>query len=92
MYKIITISREFGSGGRSVGRSIAKRLQIPCYDRELIEKAAEESGLAKDYIAQEGSMHLQKACSLTLFSDVIPKEKASVIIYGRFSGRSYWSW
>lgn len=64
MYKIITISREFGSGGRTVGRSIAKRLQIPCYDRELIEKAAEESGLAKDYIAQEG----EYAPSKSLFS------------------------
>lgn len=52
--KIITISREFGSGGRTIGREVAARLGINCYDSELIEKIAEESGLAKDYIADKG--------------------------------------
>jgi len=54
MASIITISREFGSGGRTIGKEVARRLQIPCYDRKLIETAAQESGLAQDYIAQEG--------------------------------------
>ena len=35
---IITISREFGSGGRTIGKEVAKRLNIPFYDKELIEK------------------------------------------------------
>ncbi len=48
--RIITISREFGSGGRTIGREVAERLGIPCFDAELIEKIAEESGLAKEYI------------------------------------------
>lgn len=52
--RIITISREFGSGGRTIGREVAKQLGIPCYDSELIEKIAEQSGLAKDYIAEKG--------------------------------------
>ncbi|MCC8028467.1 MAG: cytidylate kinase-like family protein [Lachnospiraceae bacterium] len=52
--KIITISREFGSGGRTIGRQAAQRLGIPCYDAELIEKIAEESGLAGDYIKEKG--------------------------------------
>lgn len=52
--KIITISREFGSGGRTVGRMAAERLGFDFYDRELIEKAAEESGLAKEYIEEGG--------------------------------------
>ncbi len=51
--RIITISRQFGSGGRTVGREVAKKLGIPCYDQELIERLAEESGFAKEYIKNE---------------------------------------
>ena len=54
MIKIITISREFGSGGRTIGKEVAERLGIPCYDKDLIEKIAEETGYAKEYIADEG--------------------------------------
>lgn len=54
MIKIITISREFGSGGRTIGREVAEKLGIPCYDRDLIEKIAEETGYAKEFIAEEG--------------------------------------
>lgn len=52
--RIITISRQFGSGGRTVGKEVAQKLGIPCYDNELIEKVAEESGLAKEYVAEHG--------------------------------------
>ncbi len=52
--RIITISRQFGSGGRTIGRETAARLGIPCYDYELIEKIAEESGFVKEYIAERG--------------------------------------
>ena len=51
---IITISREFGSGGRTVGKQTAKLLGIPCYDQEVIEKVAQESGFAKEYIKERG--------------------------------------
>ncbi len=50
MKKIITIGRELGSGGRTIGKMVANRLGIPYYDRELIDKAAENSGLATQYI------------------------------------------
>ena len=53
-HRIITISREFGSGGRTIGREVAEKLGIPCYDSELIEKIAEESGLTKEYIEERG--------------------------------------
>lgn len=53
MVKIITISREFGSGGRTIGKEVAKHLGIPCYDKELIERIAEETGYAKDFIEEE---------------------------------------
>ncbi len=54
MVKIITISREFGSGGRTIGKEVASQLGIPCYDKELIEKIAEETGYAKEFIETEG--------------------------------------
>ncbi len=49
--RIITISREFGSGGHTIGRQVAEVLGIPCYDSEIIEKIAEESGFAREYVA-----------------------------------------
>ena len=48
--KVITISREFGSGGKYIGILVAKKLGIPCYDRDIIEKIAEESGFVDDFI------------------------------------------
>ena len=52
--KVITISREFGSGGRTIGRQLAEKLGVSCYDKELIEKLAEQTGLAKKYIEEQG--------------------------------------
>lgn len=40
--KIITISREFGSGGRELGKRLADALRIPCYDHEIIDMVAEQ--------------------------------------------------
>lgn len=54
MNHIITISREFGSGGRTVGKKVAEKLGIPCYDSELIQKIAEESGFAENYVKEAG--------------------------------------
>ena len=47
---IITISRQYGSGGRMIGQQLAKELNIPFYDKEIIDLAAKESGLAADFI------------------------------------------
>ena len=52
--KIITISREFGSGGRTIGREVASRLGIPFYDKELVEQIALESGFSPKYIEEHG--------------------------------------
>ena len=54
MNKIITVSRQFGSGGRTVAREVARRLNIPCYDHELIEKVQKDSGFTKEYINENG--------------------------------------
>ena len=52
--KIITISREFGSGGRTVGRMVAERLGIPFYDKELVDQIALESGFAPKFVEEHG--------------------------------------
>lgn len=52
--RIITISRQFGSGGRTIGKMLGEKLGIRCYDQEMIEKIAAESGFAEDYIRKEG--------------------------------------
>lgn len=51
MSKIITISREFGSGGRELGKRLAEELGIAYYDREIITAISEKSGLAEKYVA-----------------------------------------
>ena len=51
---IITISREFGSGGRTIGKAVARKLGIPCYDAELITEMAKQSGFAEDYVREAG--------------------------------------
>lgn len=48
MSKVITISREFGSGGREIGFRLSKRLGIPFYDKELISMAAEDSNISEE--------------------------------------------
>lgn len=48
MDKVITIGRQYGSGGREIGKRLAERYQIPFYDNELITRAAKESGFAEE--------------------------------------------
>ncbi len=52
--KIITISRQFGSGGREIGKLLAERLNIPFYDKELIELASKNSGIDERVFKSEG--------------------------------------
>ena len=50
---IITIGRQFGSGGRTIGRNVADKLGIKCYDQELIEKLAQASGFTPEMVAKQ---------------------------------------
>lgn len=54
MNRILTIGREFGSGGRTIAHLCSEELGIPVYDNELLVKIADESGLATAYIAEKG--------------------------------------
>lgn len=52
--RIITISREFGSGGHSIGKLVAQKLGISFYDKELVDKVAQKSGYSSDFIEEQG--------------------------------------
>ena len=54
---MITIGRQFGSGGREIGKKIARELEIPYYDKELLAVAAKESGLALDFLQDMDEKH-----------------------------------
>ncbi len=61
---IITISREFGSGGREIGEKLAIELGIPYYDKIIIDKTAKETGFCAEFIEKEE----QKVTSSLLFN------------------------
>lgn len=59
--RIITIGREFGSGGRSIGKAVAEALGWDYYDRELVRHVAEETGFAEQYIEETGEFAPSKS-------------------------------
>ena len=58
--KIITISREFGSGGRFIGEEVAKKLGMAYYDKNVITEIAEKSGLSPEYIQENAELSPKK--------------------------------
>ena len=58
--RIITISREFGSGGRFIGEEVAKKLGISYYDKNVINEIAEKSGLSPEYIQENAELSPKK--------------------------------
>lgn len=54
---IITISRQFGAGGRELGKKLAGQLNVPYYDKELLSKAAKDSGLTQEFIEHYDEKH-----------------------------------
>ena len=58
--RIITISREFGSGGRFIGEEVAKKLGIAYYDKNVINEIAEKSGLSPEYIQENAELSPKK--------------------------------
>lgn len=72
MKKIITVSRQFGSGGRSIGKEIAKKLGYDYYDGELVEKVAKETGFDPSYIADAGEYAPGKSLFSYAFTSATP--------------------
>lgn len=66
--RIITISREFGSGGRFIGEEVAKKLGVAYYDRDIIGKIAEQSGLSPEYIKENAELSPKKGLFAYAFS------------------------
>lgn len=56
---IVTVSRQFGSGGHSIALALAERLGVPFYDKEIILTAAEKSGYSEEFVAHQGE-HLDR--------------------------------
>lgn len=67
MLPVITISRQFGSGGHDVGEKLARQLDVPFYDKALIAMAAKQSGLSEEVFAHAD----EKATSSLLYSMVM---------------------
>lgn len=87
---VVTIAREYGSGGRYVGEELAKKLNVNFYDKELISLAAKESGLSKEYIEkmdEKGTTVYENSNEDRIFiaeEKVIKKlSKESCVIVGR---------
>lgn len=57
MNTIVTIGRQYGSAGHEIGRKLAKDLNIPFYDKELLERAAKESGLCREIFENHDEKH-----------------------------------
>lgn len=67
MYPVITIARQYGSGGHEIGETIATKLDIPFYDKALIAMAAKKSGFSEDVFADVD----ERATSSLLYSMVM---------------------
>lgn len=68
---IITISRQYGSGGRLIGKELAERLNIPFYDKEIIDLSAKQSGVSDSFFTQPEQAG---SCFMRDFSSGIPFE------------------
>ena len=77
-HKIITIARQFGSGGHEVGERLSERLQIPLYDRSLVEMAAEKMGISPISVEEVDETALHSF----LATYRIPKQPNDVTGYG----------
>lgn len=62
---IITVSREFGSGGRELGKRLSDALRIPCYDNEIISMIANHQGFDEHYVSRMSEKSIQEAYPIT---------------------------
>jgi len=85
--RIITISREFGSAGRTIGHAVAEKLGIPFYDKELVEHIALESGFAPKFIEENG----EHAPGKSLFSYAFSHHSAPGVMNGLSTADFLWN-
>ncbi len=81
---VVTIAREYGSGGRLIGQQLAKELEVPFYDKELISLTAKESGLAEDFISQmEQKKNFSYLYNLYMTSQELPLSEQVYLIQSK---------
>ena len=85
--QIITITREFGSGGRTVGHQVAEALGIPFYDKELIEQIALESGFAPTFVEEHG----EHSPGTTIFSYAFAHQGVQGVMNGMSAADFLWN-
>ena len=85
--RIITISREFGSGGRTVGHLVAEKLGIPFYDKELVDHIALESGFSPNYIEEHG----EHAPGNNIFSYAFANHTTPGVMHGLSTADFLWN-
>ncbi len=85
--RIITISREFGSAGRTIGRLLAEKLDIPFYDKELVEHIALESGFAPNYVEEHG----EHAPGSSIFAYAFAQQSVPGIMNGLSTADFLWN-
>lgn len=89
MNKIITVSREFGSGGRELGKRLAETLGIAFYDKEIISEIANKTALADEYVNQVVERRIVTYYPITtsrsLYSTVDPQNDINNAIYAEQS-------
>lgn len=83
---IITISREFGSGGRELGKRLSNVLEIPCYDKEIIQMIAEKQGFDEQYVSHISEKNLQATyprtigCRFTMTPHPVTKQAVTIAV------------
>ena len=85
--KIITISREFGSGGRTIGRMVAEELGIPFYDKQLVDQIALESGFAPKFVEEHG----EHSPGSSLFSYAFAPQGVAGVMNGLSTADFLWN-
>jgi len=85
--KILTISSEFGSGGRTIGHQVAEALGIPFYDKELVEQVSLESGFAHKFVEEHG----EHSPSSSIFSYAFAPQGVPGVMNGLSTAYFLWN-
>ncbi len=78
-YPVIVISRQYGAGGRSVARGLSEKLGIPWYDKDIMKKTAEESGISEEDIKKAGEQVNRTMHFMSIFAPVTYESETDVI-------------
>ena len=78
---VITIARGYGSGGRTIGQMLAKELNIPYYDRELMRLASDESGINEELFAKADEKVAEAISGKTVVKEiVVPNKIVNIVV------------